>query len=129
MDDQPRRSWTPGTGDADRMLAEARKALFVMVGILALLWVIQVINVADHYRLITQFGIKSRSVTGLPGIFTAPFIHLSWTHIEANSGPLFIFGFLAAYRGVIRFFGLSVLVIITSGFAAWALAPTGTIGV
>jgi membrane associated rhomboid family serine protease len=122
-------SWTTGTGDAESMLAEARKALFVMVGFLALLWIIQIVNVADHYGLVSEFGIKSRSLSGLPDIFTSPFIHLSWTHIEANSGPLFVFGFLAAYRGVVRFLGLTVLVIITSGFAAWLTAPTGSVGV
>jgi membrane associated rhomboid family serine protease len=129
MAPQSLKSWTTGTGDAESMLAEARKALFVMVGFLALLWIIQIANVADHYGLVTEFGIKSRSVSGLPDIFTAPFIHLSWTHIEANSGPLFIFGFLAAYRGVVRFLGLTVLVIITSGFAAWLTAPAGSVGV
>src|ERR1700722_11636898 len=129
MDDQPRGSWTPSAGDAESMLAEARKALFVMVGFLALLWIIQIANVIDHYGLVTEFGIRSRSLSGLPDIFTAPFIHLSWTHIEANSGPLFIFGFLAAYRGVVRFLGLTLLVIVTSGFAAWLTAPTGAIGV
>jgi membrane associated rhomboid family serine protease len=129
MAPQSLKSWTTGTGDAESMLAEARKALFVMVGFLALLWIIQIANVADHYGLVTEFGIKSRSVPGLPDIFTAPFIHLSWTHIEANSGPLFIFGFLAAYRGVVRFFGLTLLVIVTSGFAAWLTAPTNSVGV
>ena len=129
MAPQSLKSWTTGTGDAESMLAEARKALFVMVGFLALLWIIQIANVADHYGLVTEFGIKSRSVPGLPDIFTAPFIHLGWTHIEANSGPLFIFGFLAAYRGVVRFFGLTLLVIVTSGFAAWLTAPTNSVGV
>jgi len=129
MDDQPRRAWTTGTEDAESMLAEARKALYVMVGFLAILWIIQLANVADNYGLVSEFGIKSRSLSGLPGIFTSPFIHLSWTHIEANSGPLFVFGFLAAYRGVVRFLGLTLLVIVTSGFAAWLTAPTGAIGV
>jgi membrane associated rhomboid family serine protease len=124
-----RGSWATGTVDAESVLAEARKALFVMVGFLAFLWIIQVINVADGYRLVTEFGIRARSVPGLPDIFTAPFIHLSWTHIEANSGPLFIFGFLAAYRGVLRFLGLTLLVIVTSGFAGWLLPPAGTVGV
>lgn len=123
-----RGSWTTGTGDAESMLAEARKAFFVMVGFLALLWIIQLVNVADGYRLVTQFGITSRSVSSLPDIFTAPFIHLSWTHIEANSGPLFIFGFLAAYRGVVRFLGLTVLVIVVSGLAAWITEPAHVVG-
>ncbi len=123
------KSWTTGTGDAESMLAEARKALFVMVGFLALLWIVQLINVADHYRLVYEYGIRPRSVSSLPDILTAPFLHLSWTHIEGNSGPLFIFGFLAAYRGVMRFLGLTVLVIVVSGLAAWLTAPTNSVGV
>jgi membrane associated rhomboid family serine protease len=121
--------WTPGTGDAESMLAEARKALFVMVGFLALLWIIQLANVIDHYGLVNEFGIRPRSVSSLPDILTAPFIHVSFTHIESNSGPLFIFGFLAAYRGVVRFLGLTALVIIVSGFAAWLTASNGSVGV
>jgi membrane associated rhomboid family serine protease len=121
--------WTPGTGDAESMLAEARKAFFVMVGFLALLWIIQLANVIDHYGLVSEFGIRPRSVSSLPDILTAPFIHVSFTHIESNSGPLFIFGFLAAYRGVVRFLGLTALVIIVSGFAAWLTAANGSVGV
>ena len=110
------------------MLAEARKALFVMVGFLAILWIIQLINAADHYQLTLNYGIRPRDVGSLPDILAAPFLHVSWTHIESNSGPLFIFGFLAAYRGVYRFLGLTVLIILVSGLAAWLTAPTHSVG-
>ena len=43
--------WDLGAGDAETVLAEARKALFVMVGFLALIWIIQIVNWADHYQL------------------------------------------------------------------------------
>jgi membrane associated rhomboid family serine protease len=128
MSDHARTGWTPGTGDAESMLAEARKAFFVMVGFLALLWILQLANVADHSDLTTEFAIRPRSVSSLPDILTAPFFHFSFTHIESNSGPLFIFGFLAAYRGVVRFLGLTVLVIIVSGMASWLFAPSNSIG-
>ena len=111
------------------MLAEARKALFVMVGFLAILWIIQLVNAADHYQLTINYGIRPRDVRSLPYILTAPFLHVSWTHIESNSGPLFIFGFLAAYRGVVRFLGLTGLVIIVSGLAEWFTGDPNTIGV
>jgi membrane associated rhomboid family serine protease len=128
MSDHARTGWTPGTGDAESMLAEARKALFVMVGFLALLWIIQLANVTDHYRLTYEYAIRPRSVSSLPDILAAPFFHYSFTHIESNSGPLFIFGFLAAYRGVVRFLGLTALVVIVSGMAAWLFAPVDTYG-
>src|SRR5450755_3563482 len=114
-----RRTWELGAGDPATVLAGARRALFVMVGVLAVLWVIQIANWADHYALTLQYGIRGRDVGSLPDILTAPFLHVSWAHIEGNSGPLFIFGFLAAYRGVTKFFGVTAVVILTSGLAAW----------
>jgi membrane associated rhomboid family serine protease len=119
--------WTLSPGDAQTVLAEARKALFVMAGILAVLWIVQIVNFADGYRLSLEYGISTRDIGSLPYIFTAPFLHFSWTHIEGNSGPLFIFGFLAAYRGVKRFVGVSLLVIVTSGLAAWFFSPPHTV--
>src|SRR6266704_6898781 len=106
-------------GDAESVLAEARKALFVMAGFLAVIWVLQIADWADHYQLTLDYGIRPRDVGSLPNVFSAPFLHFSWDHIEGNSGPLFIFGFLAAYRGVVRFLGVTVLVAITSGVAVW----------
>ena len=98
---------------------EARKAFFLMVGFIALIWILQIANWADHYGLDASYGILPRSLGRLGDIFTAPFLHFSWDHIEGNSGPLFVFGLLAAYRGVVKFLGVTVIVAITSGLAVW----------
>ena len=90
-----------------------------MVGFIGLIWALQIVNVADGYRLDQDYGILPRSITHLPDIFAAPFLHFSWDHIEGNSGPLFIFGLLAAYRGVTRFLCVTLVVAITSGMAVW----------
>ena len=124
----PRGRWSLAPGDAEAILAEARRALFVMAGLLAVIWVVQLINAADHYQLTLTYGIRPRDPGSLPNILTAPFLHFSWAHIEGNSGPLFIFGFLAAYRGVVKFLGVTVLVVVTSGLAAWLLEPANTVG-
>jgi membrane associated rhomboid family serine protease len=98
---------------------EARKAFFLMVGFIALIWVLQIANWADHYHLDASYGILPRSLGHLGDVFTAPFLHFSWDHIEGNSGPLFVFGLLAAYRGVVKFLGVTLIVAVTSGFAVW----------
>ena len=129
MSNPRHRAWALGTSDAESLLAEARKALYVMVAFLAILWIVQLANAADHYHLAESYGIRPHDVHSLPDILTAPFLHESWTHIESNSGPLFIFGFLAAYRGVGRFLGLTALVIVASGLAAWFFGSPHYVGV
>jgi len=108
---------------------EARKAFFVMVGFIAVIWILQIANWADHYGLDGSYGILPRSIGRLGDIFTAPFLHFSWDHIEGNSGPLFVFGFLAAYRGVVKFLGVTLVVAITSGLAVWLFQSNGELTV
>jgi membrane associated rhomboid family serine protease len=120
--------WDLGAGDAESVLAEARRAFFVMAGFLAVIWVLQIANWADHYRIALDYGIRPRDIGSLPNVVGAPFLHFSWAHIEGNSGPLFIFGFLAAYRGVRKFIWVTILIMLTSGLAAWLAAPSNTVG-
>ncbi|WP_329565621.1 rhomboid family intramembrane serine protease [Kitasatospora sp. NBC_01266] len=107
----------PGTESL--MIAEARKAFFVVFGFLCALWVIQLGNWADGEALVRDYGIRPHDLTRLPDVFTAPLLHVSWQHLQSNSGPLFIFGFLAAYRGVRKFLLLTLLITVTSGLAVW----------
>ncbi|MFE3113699.1 rhomboid family intramembrane serine protease [Kitasatospora indigofera] len=120
------RSSTPAL-DPARMIADARRAFFVMIGVLAAVWLIQVANWAGDYRLTEDFGIRPQQLGRLGDVFAAPFLHMSWSHLEGNSGPLFIFGFLAAYRGVRKFLGLTVLITVTSGAAVWLFQGADTI--
>ena len=109
---------------------EARKAFFLMVGFIALIWVLQVANWADHYHLDASLRDPAAQPRAPgPDIFTAPFLHFSWDHIEGNSGPLFVFGLLAAYRGVVRFLGVTLVVAITSGMAVWLFQGNGQLTV
>jgi membrane associated rhomboid family serine protease len=124
MASQPGSS-APAHRAAEIDVDEARKAFFLMVGFIGLIWVLQVANWADHYHLDASFGILPRNLGHLGDIFIAPFLHFSWDHIEGNSGPLFVFGLLAAYRGVTRFLGVTLLVAITSGLAVWFFQGNG----
>ncbi|MFD7707111.1 rhomboid family intramembrane serine protease [Streptomyces sp. NPDC059786] len=101
------------------MIAEARKAFFVMFGFVAFVWLVQLANYAGDYALSRDYGVVSGDSGTLPHLLTAPFLHWNWAHLESNSGPLFVFGFLAAYRGVVRFLGLSLVVAVCSGLAIW----------
>lgn len=98
---------------------KVRDAVVLMSAFVAVLWILQVFNWADGYRLDYQLGILPHQVSRLPEIFTAPFLHVSWQHIEGNTVPLFVLGVLAAYRGIKKFLLLTLIVAVTSGLAVW----------
>lgn len=117
----------PAAANAEAVIAEALRAFWVMVGFLAIIWLVQLVNWADGYHLSVGYGIHARDLGDVTGVFTAPFLHLSWAHIEGNSGPLFIFGFLAAFRGVKRFLSLTALIVVVSGAGAWLTSAPGSV--
>jgi len=124
------RQWDAGCvtrADRDRALADSRRALFVMAGVIAVLWAVQVANSLDHYGLSRHFGIVAREPARLPDVFTAPLLHWSFSHIEANSVPLFFLGFFAAYRGIRRFIVVTVLIVVVSGLGSWLFSPSRTV--
>jgi len=104
---------------------KVRDAFVLVGGFVALIWVLQVFNWADGYRLDTEFAIYPHNVGRLADIFTAPFLHLSWQHIEGNTVPLFVLGVLAAYRGIGKFLLVSLIVVVTSGLAVWLFQSSG----
>jgi membrane associated rhomboid family serine protease len=123
---------SPAPAEAERsavaLLADARRALWVMVAFLAVIWAVQVLNWTQNYQWSYVYGIHPHDVGSLGTILTAPLLHFSWAHIEGNSGPLFIFGFLAAVRGVRKFFGVTALVWVGSGLGAWFTAAPDSAG-
>jgi membrane associated rhomboid family serine protease len=105
-------------------LAKAIRALVLVIGFVLLLWVVQLANWADSYRLDTSFAIVPHSESHLGDILTAPFLHVSWQHLEGNSVPLLVLGFLAAYRGVTKFLAVTAIAAVTSGLAVWLFQST-----
>jgi membrane associated rhomboid family serine protease len=108
-----------GAGMAMTWLLRIRNALIVMGAFMAIIWILQVFNWTDSYRLDYEYGIMPRNVGSLSDIFTAPFLHASWTHIEGNSVPLLVLGVLAAYRSIVKFLFATLIIVVTSGMAVW----------
>jgi membrane associated rhomboid family serine protease len=98
----------------------ALRALIFVGAFLALLWLIQLVNWVDTgAHLDDRFGIWPHHASHLADIFTAPLLHFNWSHLEGNSIPFLVLGFLAAYRGIMKFISVTLIVAITSGLAVW----------
>ncbi len=103
---------------------------FQLLGaIVALMWLVEVINTLDSNRLDND-GIFSRSVSHLWGIFTSPFIHVSFQHLLSNTVPFVFMGLIIALRGAARLALVTLIVIVVGGLGTWLVGPahTSTVG-
>lgn len=63
---------------------------------LIIIWIIKIIE--SYFRInFGEFGIKPRTIDGLPGILLYPFIHGDWKHLINNSISYFILSFSLYY--------------------------------
>jgi len=103
-----------------------QQAAIVIAAFVALLWVVEVINAASGGDL-TDDGIRPRQLGGLWGVLWAPLLHANFTHLESNTIPLLILGFLVLLGGLVRFGIVTAIVWLVSGIGVWLLGGTNTV--
>jgi membrane associated rhomboid family serine protease len=107
---------------------EQRAGLGLLIGIVVLMWALEILNTLDSNRL-NNDGIYARNVDHLWGIFTAPFLHVSFQHLIDNTIPFVFMGVIIALRGAVRLALITAIVIVIGGLGTWLIAPSGSITV
>jgi membrane associated rhomboid family serine protease len=117
------------TGPPGRISDPARAGIEALVCIVAVMWVIELINTIDNNALDSD-GIHARDVGRLWGILSAPFLHASFAHLISNTIPFIFMGVIIALRGVRELLLVTAIVIVVGGLGTWLIAPahTSTIG-
>ena len=94
----------------------------------AFLWLIKIVESLSGLNLY-QYGIQPGQLSGLFGIFLAPLIHSSYSHLFANTAPLLILGTALLY-GYPKAAKIAIPVIyIATGICVWLFArPSYHIG-
>lgn len=110
------------------IVAEAKAHGAILGGFAALLWVIQIINAMGGGWL-TALGVHPRSIAGLWGILFAPFIHVNFPHIIANTIPLLVLGWFVMLRKKRDLFTVSAFSAIVGGLGIWLIAPSNSVHV
>ncbi|MFC8274794.1 rhomboid family intramembrane serine protease [Streptomyces sp. NPDC057271] len=110
---------TPRWRTSDR----AKTAIQLMAGWVALLWVLEAVDLATGHALDT-YGITPRDPAELAHIVPASFLHFGFDHVASNSIPLLVLGFLAALGGIRRFLAVAALIIVADGVGVWLISPT-----
>ncbi len=99
-----------------------REGIGLLIAIVALMWLVEVINAIDGYRL-KYDGIYGRDLGRMWGIVTAPFLHVSFAHLIANTIPFVFMGVIIALRGAGRLALVTAIVILVGGLGTWLIAP------
>ena len=105
---------------------EPKTAGIVMGAWTALLWVIELVDQLLRGSL-DALGIRAWSLDSVGGLFLAPFLHVGWPHLLANTVPFAVLGFLVLLGGVMRTVWTTLIVALVSGMFAWLLNAPGTV--
>lgn len=106
---------------------EARARAGWLVGVLAVMWAAELADFLLPFADLDRFGIRPRTVVGLPGIAAAPFLHGGFAHLAANSLPLLVLGGLVMAGGLRLFAGVSLWVLLVGGLGVWLFGRSGTV--
>jgi membrane associated rhomboid family serine protease len=102
------------------------RALQLLLAMVLLMWGLEVVDSALDNRL-DRYGIEPRDVDGLDGVVAAPFLHVGFGHLLANTLPFAAMGAVIALEGAWRLLGVTAIVAVVSGLGTWLIAPADTI--
>ncbi|MGA8845945.1 MAG: rhomboid family intramembrane serine protease, partial [Nocardioides sp.] len=120
-----------GAGLVSRTRATDRSSTWVTAAVLTgsfvvLLYVIELVDVIASNRL-DNLGVEPRSADGLWGVLFAPLLHAGWMHLEANTLPVLLLGFLVLFSGISRGLQATAVIWIVGGVGVWLVAPPNSI--
>ncbi len=112
-----------GILDMKENLRENLKFVLVLIGILWLVWLIDVVNSSIHLLPnIKQYGIIPREPGGLIGIVLSPFLHANFNHLMANTVPLFVLGITTVIFYPKTFLPAMLIIVLLGGALVWVFA-------
>lgn len=102
------------------------RAALVISGFVALLWVIEVVDVLIGHVLDDE-GVQPRETDGLLGILFAPLLHAGWDHLIGNTLPVLVLGFLILLSGLVHWLEVTGIVWVVGGLGTWLTGPPNTV--
>jgi membrane associated rhomboid family serine protease len=111
----------PTEATPDRpVVSQALRPYLVVAAMAAAMWLVELIDLMPGVDL-DQWGIRPRQLSGLIGVFTAPFLHAGFGHLIGNTIPFLVLGCLVASGGTQRFVQVTVIVGLCSGLGTWLI--------
>jgi membrane associated rhomboid family serine protease len=107
-------------------IADLAPGLVVIVVMVAAMWALEIVDLVPGTPL-DRWGVRPRSVRGLFGIAFAPFLHVSFGHLIANTIPFVVLGAAIALGGIRQILEVTVIVLVVSGLGIWLFGSANTV--
>jgi membrane associated rhomboid family serine protease len=104
-----------------------RKRVQLASSTVGLLWAIEIVDWLIFRGGLDGLGIHPRTLSGLMGIFLAPFLHVGFSHLIANTIPLLVLGFLASSRKLMDVYIVALVSMLVGGIGTWLFGGAGTV--
>jgi len=108
------------------MMKTLKSKVVFLVGIVALLWGLELANVLSGGQIDHYGALYPRTEIGLAQILSAPFLHLNWTHLIGNTMALIPLGVLMLVQRA--FLPVMLISIVLGGLGTWAFASGPSLG-
>ena len=99
----------------------------VVVSLVALMWLIELLDAFLFHGALDGWGIHPRTLDGLRGIVAAPFLHSGWGHLLANSVPFIVLGWMIVLHSRDDFWAVTGITALVSGLGVWLLGWPNTV--
>ena len=113
--------------EAKAIASEVKTQAIVLGGFIAIIWILEIIDLLFFRGALDAYGLRPRSITGLRGILFSPFLHGGLAHVAANTIPFLTLGWLIMLRETSDFFVVTAVTMLTSGIGVWLFGSPYTI--
>jgi membrane associated rhomboid family serine protease len=107
------------------IVRELKMQWTVLLGLVALAWGIELIDLFLLRGRLDLFGIIPRTSIGLRGIVFAPFLHGGLGHLIGNTIPFLVLGWLIMLRETSDFIWVTLIAGLSSGVGTWLFGSPG----
>ncbi len=107
-------------------MADLAPGLVVIAVMVAAMWALEIVDLVPGTPL-DRWGVRPRTVRGLFGIVFAPFLHVSFGHLIANTIPFVVLGAAIALGGIRQILEVTVIVAVVSGLGIWLFGSANTV--
>jgi membrane associated rhomboid family serine protease len=112
---------------ASRLGPDRAAALKLVLAMIAVMWVTEAVDAVLAGHPLDDYGIHPRDAAGLPEIISAPFLHVGFGHLLANTVPFLAMGATIALGGLARVALVTIIVAVVSGLGVWLIAPSNEV--